>query len=208
MTTGSLPPLSDGGKSFVHDPKMEGTALVKAQVKLSFNTAASAGAGERGQSVLAIRNFQLAQKKAKREFKGMESVIQCRDENGRETSVSHKVRTDRAIDDREPTQIRTAQPISCVAAAAHPSLIFAGASLTRSPHSPSLVSPFACLLLSVRRHGEVGAAADGRVARRARERHLPASGRAAGRWGGRAGGRETEDCACALAVMRVRCCIG
>ena len=94
VTTGSLPPLSDGGKSFVHDPKMEGTALVKAQVKLSFNTAASGGegGGGRGQSVLAIRNFQLAQKKAKREFKGMESVIQCRDENGRETSVSHKVR--------------------------------------------------------------------------------------------------------------------
>jgi DNA repair exonuclease SbcCD ATPase subunit len=64
-TTGTLPPLSDGGKSFVHDPKMDGTNLVKAQVKLSFTTADN-------KTVLAIRNFQLSQKASKREFKGME----------------------------------------------------------------------------------------------------------------------------------------
>lgn len=82
VTTGSLPPLSDGGKSFVHDPKMDGTALVKAQVKLSFVTADD-------KTVLAIRNFQLTQKKTKREFKGMEAVLQTKDEHGRESSVSH-----------------------------------------------------------------------------------------------------------------------
>jgi DNA repair exonuclease SbcCD ATPase subunit len=83
VTTGSLPPLSDGGKSFVHDPKMEGSNLVKAQVKLNFTTADD-------KTVLAIRNFQLSQKKAKREFKGMEAVLQTRDADGRESSVSHR----------------------------------------------------------------------------------------------------------------------
>lgn len=70
-------------KSFVHDPKMEGTNLIKAQVKLSFVTADD-------KTVLAIRNFQLSQKQAKREFKGMEAVLSTKDEDGRETSVSHK----------------------------------------------------------------------------------------------------------------------
>lgn len=83
ITTGTLPPLSDGGKSFVHDPKMDGTNLIKAQIKLSFLTPDN-------QQVLAIRNFQLSQKKSKREFKGMEAVISTKDAHGHETSVSHK----------------------------------------------------------------------------------------------------------------------
>jgi DNA repair protein RAD50 len=113
ITTGMLPPLSDGGKSFVHDPKMDGTALVKAQVKLSFQTAGSGGGGGEtagalgedddqdgaggsggggggGRQVLAIRNFQLLQKKSTRQFKGMEAVVSTRDFTGRESSVSHK----------------------------------------------------------------------------------------------------------------------
>ena len=70
---------------------MEGTNLVKAQVKLSFTTGGGGeGGSARSQNVLAIRNFQLAQKKAKREFKGMEAVLVTKDEEGRETSVSHK----------------------------------------------------------------------------------------------------------------------
>lgn len=89
VTTGTLPPLSDGGKSFVHDPKMDGTALVKAQVKLSFVTG-----GSDPKTVLAIRNFQLAQRKTKREFKGMEAVLQTKDEQGRESSVSHSQTND------------------------------------------------------------------------------------------------------------------
>jgi DNA repair protein RAD50 len=83
VTTGSLPPLSDGGKSFVHDPKCEGSNLVKAQVKLSFLTPDA-------KKILVIRNFQLSQKKNKREFKGMEAVLSTRDAEGRESSVSHK----------------------------------------------------------------------------------------------------------------------
>jgi len=82
-STGSLPPLSESGKSFVHDPKLEGAALVKAQIKISFDTPDN-------KNVLAIRNFQLSQKASKREFKAMEAVLQTQDEKGKQITLSHK----------------------------------------------------------------------------------------------------------------------
>ena len=45
-----------------------GASLVKAQIKLAFKTAD-------GKPVLAIRSFQLAQKKATRQYKAVESVL-------------------------------------------------------------------------------------------------------------------------------------
>ena len=140
VTTGSLPPLSDGGKSFVHDPKMDGTALVKAQVKLSFVTADD-------KTVLAIRNFQLTQKKTKREFKGMEAVLQTKDEHGRESSVSH-------------SQTDTPLPL-----------------LTRSIRNGAdlLLVVFSCSC-RVRGYGEAGPSADGCLHSGFGERDLLSSG--------------------------------
>mmetsp|Transcript_15469 Transcript_15469/g.38092 ORF Transcript_15469/g.38092 Transcript_15469/m.38092 type:complete len:108 (-) Transcript_15469:3687-4010(-) len=38
VTTGEQPPLSDKGKSFVHDPKIRGVAVMKGRVKLAIET--------------------------------------------------------------------------------------------------------------------------------------------------------------------------
>ncbi len=38
MSSGSLPPHTGGGKSFIHDPKVSNLPEVKASIKLKFNT--------------------------------------------------------------------------------------------------------------------------------------------------------------------------
>jgi DNA repair protein RAD50 len=85
---GSAPPLSESGKSFVTDPRIAGVACVKAQIRLSFRTSDS-------KTILAIRSFQLTQKKEKREFKATESLLKTRiaqSEGGeKESTVSNKV---------------------------------------------------------------------------------------------------------------------
>ena len=81
--TGSLPPLSDLGRSFVHDPKVVGQALVKGQIKLGFRTAEE-------QPVLTIRSFQLAQQKNKRQFKQLETVLRTLDTHNKQVSISKK----------------------------------------------------------------------------------------------------------------------
>ena len=85
MTTGSLPPVSDQGKSFVHDPKLEGSTSTKAQIRLTFRTHNDA------QAVLALRSFQLTQSANSRQFKALEGVLKVKQlSNGTERSVSHK----------------------------------------------------------------------------------------------------------------------
>jgi len=81
--TGQQPPLSDSGKSFVHDPKIVGSSLVKGQIKLGFKTAD-------GKPVLAISSFQLSQKKNKREYKTLESVLRTINPAGKQVSLSHR----------------------------------------------------------------------------------------------------------------------
>ena len=85
ITTGTLPPVSDAGKSFVHDPKLESATSTKAQIRLSFRID-----GDQ-QAVLAVRSFQLTQTKASRQFKALEGVLKIKSlETGAERSVSHK----------------------------------------------------------------------------------------------------------------------
>lgn len=81
--TGSIPPLGDGGKSFVHDPMMVGQESVKAQIKLGFCTVDD-------RPVLAIRSFQLLQKKTKREFKNLESILRSVNDENQQVSISHR----------------------------------------------------------------------------------------------------------------------
>eukprot|EP00466_Bigelowiella_natans_P016240 jgi/Bigna1/39369/e_gw1.31.95.1 len=83
-TTGDLPPLSDKGKSFVHDPKIRGVPVVKGKVMLGFQT------GDE-KTFVATRAFQLTQKtKLKREYKLIDSVIRTRTAEGEEKAVSQR----------------------------------------------------------------------------------------------------------------------
>ncbi len=38
MSSGAMPPNSENGKRFIHDPKIEGTAETKASIKLMFTS--------------------------------------------------------------------------------------------------------------------------------------------------------------------------
>lgn len=83
-TTGEQPPLSDKGKSFVHDPKVQGINLVKGKVMLGFRTADE-------KTFVATRAFQLAQKtKTKREYKLIDSVLRTKNALGEEKALSHR----------------------------------------------------------------------------------------------------------------------
>ena len=85
ITTGSQPPLSDGGKSFIHDPKLSGQTSTKAQIRLSFRT------DNERKAVLAIRSAQLTQNKTTRTYKALESVLRIKDlVSGKESSISHR----------------------------------------------------------------------------------------------------------------------
>lgn len=88
-TTGELPPLTDKGKGFVHDPKVVGTQSVKAAIKLSFRTPS-------GKPMAVQRVFQVTQKRAtsgaesKQEFKALESVIRSVDDQNQPIVLSHR----------------------------------------------------------------------------------------------------------------------
>lgn len=63
---------------------MDGAPVVRAQIKLAFHTADQ-------RSILAIRSFQLTQKKGgKREFKATESIIKTTNSAKEVTSISNK----------------------------------------------------------------------------------------------------------------------
>lgn len=81
MTSGSLPPHTGGGKSFIHDPKVSNLPEVKASIKLKLKTI-------HGKPVFALRSFQLMNGKTKQEFKKLEQVLKARDEAGNETSIN------------------------------------------------------------------------------------------------------------------------
>jgi len=50
MTCGSLPPHSNKGQSFIHDPKVSNLPETKASIKLKFNTV-------NGKAVFGLRSF-------------------------------------------------------------------------------------------------------------------------------------------------------
>eukprot|EP00941_MAST-03F_sp_MAST-3F-sp1_P000454 g454.t1 len=83
-TTGSLPPGSASGQSFVHDPQMADLTEVKACLKLRFNNRA-------GNPVTCIRSLQLKQLKKSLRFKALDAVLQSRDAKTNEkVSLSHR----------------------------------------------------------------------------------------------------------------------
>jgi len=83
-TTGSLPPNSRSGQNFINDPKVANEVEVKAQIKLRFKT-------NQGSRVVAIRSFQLTQKKVKVEYKTLDGTIQTIDHITKEkTAVNYR----------------------------------------------------------------------------------------------------------------------
>lgn len=82
MTSGSMPPHTQNGKTFIHDPRISNLPETKASIKLVFNTI-------KGKPVFAMRSFQLLNKKQKQEFKKLEQVLKARDERtGQEISIN------------------------------------------------------------------------------------------------------------------------
>ena len=75
MTAGSMPPHTNAGKTFLHDPRISNVPETKAAIKLKFSTT-------KGKEVFALRTFQLLNKKQKQEFKKLEQVLKTTDEKG------------------------------------------------------------------------------------------------------------------------------
>jgi len=82
--TGELPPHTNKGKSFIHDPKVAGETEVKGQIKLRFYNALH-------QPFIIVRSFQLTQKKTDMTFKALDSTIQTSDpETGQMHAIPHR----------------------------------------------------------------------------------------------------------------------
>ena len=73
MTSGTMPPHTMAGKTFVHDPRISNQAETKASLKLKFKTI-------KGKEVFAMRSFMLTNKKSKQEFKKLEQVLKATDD--------------------------------------------------------------------------------------------------------------------------------
>lgn len=94
--SGELPPNSKSGQYFVHDPKLNDSAEVRAQIRLIFREY------QNRKKVQVVRSFQLSHIKARKsdlrtagdlkpQFKVLESILQTKDEEtGQITSISHK----------------------------------------------------------------------------------------------------------------------
>eukprot|EP01084_Bolivina_argentea_P302246 521686_1 len=84
VCTGDVPPLSERGRTFVHDPNHCGVNVVKAQVKVAFKT-------RDGKPVIVNSSMQLTQKPRKTEFKTIDGVVRMYDETTNEQiALSHK----------------------------------------------------------------------------------------------------------------------
>lgn len=68
-TTGEVPPNTNKGESFVHDPKISNDTETKAQIKLRFDTVD-------GQSATAIRSMQVSKKGKKLQYKTLDNALQ------------------------------------------------------------------------------------------------------------------------------------
>ncbi|KAJ1605757.1 DNA repair protein RAD50 [Cryptosporidium canis] len=94
--SGELPPNSKSGQYFVHDPKLNESPEVRAQIRLIFREY------QNRKKIQVVRSFQLSHIKARKadsrtvgefkpQFKVLESVLQTKDEEtGQVTSISHK----------------------------------------------------------------------------------------------------------------------
>jgi DNA repair protein RAD50 len=84
-TTGELPPGSDSGKNFVHDPTLANVDNVTGCVKLKFmNTT--------GQARKITRVMKLTKKGKTLKFQTLDSTLELKDDAGRTTSQNHKVK--------------------------------------------------------------------------------------------------------------------
>ncbi|TRY53470.1 Uncharacterized protein CTYZ_00003830 [Cryptosporidium tyzzeri] len=94
--SGELPPSSKSGQYFIHDPKLNGSAEVRAQIRLIFREY------QNKKKIQIVRSFQLSHIKTRKadlkstgdlkpQFRVLESVLQTKDEeSGQVTSISHK----------------------------------------------------------------------------------------------------------------------
>ncbi len=78
-----MPPSSEGGKRFVHDPKIEGAPETKASIKLMFQSSDK-------KDILAMRTYRATQRQGNRlEFRKLDQILKYVDDQGREHSVSN-----------------------------------------------------------------------------------------------------------------------
>jgi len=83
-TTGSLPPNTRSGQSFIHDPKIANEVEVKACIKFRFRTAQQT-------RIVCSRYFQLTQARSKLQYKALDQTIQTINKETREKeAVSHR----------------------------------------------------------------------------------------------------------------------
>jgi len=87
-SAGVLPPNAKNGHGWVHDLQVARLPEVKAQIRLQFNS------GGRDQDFIAIRSFQLTNKKTagkmKQQYKAVESLLWTTAEDGSRASLSHR----------------------------------------------------------------------------------------------------------------------
>ena len=78
-----MPPSSEGGKRFIHDPKIEGVPETKASIKLLFRAIDQ-------KEILAMRIYRVTQRVGNRlEFRKLDQLMKYMDNNGKEHSVSN-----------------------------------------------------------------------------------------------------------------------
>jgi DNA repair protein RAD50 len=84
MCSGQMPPHSNNGKTFIHDPRISEAPETKAFIKLKFTSCT-------GQDLFALRSYQLTNiKGGSQTFKKREQVMKIKDENGETRSISGK----------------------------------------------------------------------------------------------------------------------
>jgi len=81
--SGSFPPNSLQGKTFVCDPKLVNRPEVKAKIEIAFTAI-------NNKKILGVRTFQLTNTAKKSEFRQMEQVLKAKDANGDIISVTQK----------------------------------------------------------------------------------------------------------------------
>lgn len=81
--TGSLPPGTRSGQSFINDPSMTEAVEVKANIKLRFTNRQS-------NPTVVVRSFQLTKKRTKMEFKALDGVVRMTDKDGEKVSLTQK----------------------------------------------------------------------------------------------------------------------
>ena len=78
-TTGILPPNSNKGQSFVHDPKLAGSSETKANVKLRVTD-------RTGNPIVVCRSLKLTQNKSTMKFQQLDGVVKTVDPRGKKVS--------------------------------------------------------------------------------------------------------------------------